>query len=130
MVLDFVIDFIKKNVKVFKLIILAIRNVIINELINKIKQMIAPMISKMILELTGEFIQNGEYDNSEGWKKGKKFRNLMEVYKFLKDNPNFFVKSVADNKTEAVYKLCTLLNKINAAASPMQQLRKEENGRI
>lgn len=59
---------------------------------------------KMILELTGEFIQNGEYDNSEGWKKGKKFRNLMEVYKFLKDNPNFFVKSVADNKTEAVYK--------------------------
>lgn len=59
---------------------------------------------KIILELTGEFIQNGEYDNSEGWKKGKKFRNLMEVYKFLKDNPNFFVKSVADNKTEAVYK--------------------------
>ena len=49
-----VIDFIKKNVKVFKLIILAIRDTIINELINKIKQMIAPMISKMILELTKE----------------------------------------------------------------------------
>ena len=49
-----VIDFIKKNVKIFKLIILAIRDTIINALINKIKQMIAPMISKMILELTKE----------------------------------------------------------------------------
>lgn len=48
------IDFIKKNVNVFKLIILAIRDAIINELINKIKQMITPMISKTILELTKE----------------------------------------------------------------------------
>lgn len=41
-----------------------------------------------------------------------------------------FDRAVKNLKTEAVYKLCTLLNKINAAASPMQQLRKEENGRI
>lgn len=49
-----VVDFIKKNINVFKLIVLAIRDAIITELINSIKELLAPMITSMVMELTKE----------------------------------------------------------------------------
>jgi hypothetical protein len=48
------IDFIKKNINVYKLIILAIRDVIIKELISKIIELLTPMVEKVIKELAKE----------------------------------------------------------------------------
>lgn len=48
------INFIKKNINIYKIIILSIRDIIIQELIDKIKEMIAPMIASITLELVKE----------------------------------------------------------------------------
>ena len=51
---DNMIDFIKKNINVYKLIIVKIRDIIIQEIINKIEEMLAPLIAQVAIELVKE----------------------------------------------------------------------------
>lgn len=51
---DNMIEFIKKNINIYKLIILNIREIIMKILLDKIKQLLSPMINNMIKELAKE----------------------------------------------------------------------------
>lgn len=48
------VEFIKKNINIYKIIIMEIRDVIIQALIDKIKEMLAPMIAQIAIELVKE----------------------------------------------------------------------------
>jgi len=51
---DNMVDFIKKNINVYKLIIVKIRDIIVQELINKIEEMLAPLLAEVAIELVKE----------------------------------------------------------------------------
>jgi hypothetical protein len=49
-----IVDFIKKNINIYKIIIVKIRDIIVKELTIKIQEMLAPMISKVLVILNAE----------------------------------------------------------------------------
>lgn len=49
-----VLDFVKKNINIYKLIIIAIRDVIVSEITKEIEKLLAPLISQVMIILTKE----------------------------------------------------------------------------